>query len=491
MQRNKRYSVIKMAIAGTLAGTLAACGGGSGSGNETSASAGGSVGPVSGFGSVYVNGTHFNINGASYSGNDGIDRESLLEKGMILRVSGTWQANGEGDASDIYYDDTLRGPVSKVTWDPTTKAGTITLAGFEVAFNSQTVFKGATAEQLKAGVTSSTEHYRVRISGWRMDDGSFVATYVGAKEMGSGWTGDWNKVEVEGLVSKLDAEAKTFSIGNLTVNYNGQVEFDDGSEGDLKDGTIVEVEGTLKTDPLELTASEIDFEKGLFNNDDDVEISGAITGAYNADTRKLQLNGFDVLVDDDTELDDDLNLEYLTEGTEIKVEGEYRNGIIVAEELETREGDAELSGMIQSKEQGGEVLMVGGVRVTLTNSTLIEDDDTQDSQESVTMRSQDLQSLTVGDYIEIEGRETAENGGGLIAFHIERDSYDEGDYLKLEGRISSVADASVTVMGLELPVASGSSVNLAGLTAGDAVEVQYSYDETSNTYALVSIEKDD
>ena len=65
---------------------------------------------------------------------------------------------------------------------------------------------------------------------------------------------------------------------------------------------------------------------------------------------------FAIQVNEDTDLDDDIILDRLTEGAEIEIEGEYRNGIIVAEEIEMRDGDAELSGFIENKERGGEVL---------------------------------------------------------------------------------------------------------------------------------------
>ena len=128
------------------------------------ASTGGSVGPVSGFGSVYVNGTYFGVNNASYTGNDGVERYSQLEKGMIVKVIGSWGRDGEGEARSIYYDDTLRGPVDTMSWNAATKIGKITIAGLDVAVNSRTVFKGATPKQLVDSVTDvTTEDYRVRI----------------------------------------------------------------------------------------------------------------------------------------------------------------------------------------------------------------------------------------------------------------------------------------------------------------------------------------
>ncbi|MGO1692201.1 MAG: DUF5666 domain-containing protein [Marinobacter sp.] len=479
MKRNTLYSVIKMVTAGAVMGSLAACGGGSDGSNDNAASStGGSVGPVSGFGSVYVNGTHFGVNNASYTGNDGVERYSQLEKGMIVKVTGSWGADGEGEARSIYYDDTLRGPVESMTWNTATKVGKITIAGLDVAINGRTVFKGATPEQLQASV-GNTDNYRVRISGYRLADGTFQATFVGAREQGSGWPGELYEVEVEGVVSGFEKETQTFKINGLEVDFQTAM-FDDGAVEDLKEGVVVEVEGKLEDGKL--IASEIEFEDDLFNNNDDVEISGAVTVAYDVDSGQFQLNGFAIQVNEDTDLDDDIILDRLTEGAEIKIEGEYRNGIIVAEEIEMRDGDAELSGFIENKERGGEVLVVSGVRVMLTDSTLVEDEETEDAQESVTMRTQDLETLNVGDYLEIEGRETAENGGGLVAFYIERD---DGGELELEGKISSLTDTSITVMGLELQA----DVSLSGFQEGDEVEIEYK--KEGGEYRIVKIEVDD
>lgn len=482
MKRNKLYSVIKMTMAGTLIGTLAACGGSGGS-SESAGSAGGSVGPISGFGSVYVNGTHFAVDNASVTGNDGIERYSQLEKGMVVKIDGTWGDDGEGKANSIYYDDTLRGPVESMAWDEVEKTGVITLAKQEVAVNARTVFKGATPEVLQSSVDSNADHYRVRISGYRLNDGTFKATFVGARKEGSGGFGDWAKVEVEGAISNLDDLAQTFEINGLVVEYQS-AEFDDGVRDDLADDVVVEVEGTLKDGKL--IADEVEFEDDLFDFDDDVEISGTVTLAYDEDSRQFRLNGFPVRVNGDTDLDDGITLQSLTEGAEIKVEGEYRNGIIVAEELEMRDGDAELSGFIEGKEHGGEVLLVSGVRVTLTDSTLVEDEDDDDRPDSVTMRTQDLENLKVGEYIEIEGRDATGDNGGLIAFYIERDDDDD---LEMEGRIGALTSHSVTVMGLELQMIPGSEGNLVDFEIGDRVEVEY--EKVSGEYQVKEIEEDD
>ena len=101
MKRNGLSKAIKLVLVGTLAGGLAACGGG-GSGSSGSVGASGnaegtSVGAVTGFGSVYVNGTRFATDG-SVSSDDGIEREGQLEKGMVLKIKGGWDERGQGQA---------------------------------------------------------------------------------------------------------------------------------------------------------------------------------------------------------------------------------------------------------------------------------------------------------------------------------------------------------------------------------------------------------
>src|SRR5690606_26449430 len=112
---------------------------------------GSSVGPVSGFGSVFVNGTRFEFDGTVVS-NDGITSEEQLELGMILRIDGQWQGNGEGAAETVEYDDTLRGPMMvESPWDLATKTAGVSILGRQVRIDSQTVLKGVSTDTLTDG----------------------------------------------------------------------------------------------------------------------------------------------------------------------------------------------------------------------------------------------------------------------------------------------------------------------------------------------------
>jgi len=286
------------------------------------------------------------------------------------------------------------------------------MLGQVIGLTNETVFRGATPEQLAA----SPESYRVRVSGWRLDDGSFRASYVGARVSGPDFDDD-NEVELEGVVHNLDVVARTFTINGFSVNYELASGDDDFDLDDLSDGMAVEVEGYLQGEIL--MAKEIGDEDDLFDDDDDVEISGDLYD-YDSSTRTFRINGVLVQIDSDTDFDD-ISAGSLQDGVFVKVEGDFRNGVLLAEEIEGREGDDEVEGRIEQIDLASEVLIVSGVRVQLTASTLIDDDDDDDGRRS---RVDDINAFMVGDYVEVEGRR---RDGYLEAFTIEREDEDDDD----------------------------------------------------------------
>ncbi|WP_323751483.1 DUF5666 domain-containing protein [Marinobacter sp.] len=459
MKRNGLSVAVKMVVMGALAGSLIACGGsGSGSSGSSTASTGQdgrSVGAVTGFGSVYVNGTRFKTDG-SVASNDGLERENQLHKGMVLKVSGSWNGQGEGQASEVAYDDTLRGPLTAARWDNAANTGELTLLGQKVTLDGKTVFRGASADDLAMNPVG----YRVRISGWRTAQGEFRASYVGAKVIGLEFEGN-NEVELEGIVAGLDATAQLFTINGFGVDYQLATGDDGFDLNDLTNGMAVEVEGYLQGDVL--MAKEIDEEDDLFKNDDEVEISGDIFD-FDSSARTFIINGVTVQYSGSTEFDD-IYSDSLQDGIFVKVEGEFRNGVLMAEEIEGQEGDAELSGEIQDFDRANEILTVSGVKVWLTDNTLIETD--SDQRRS---REDDLNALQVGDYLEVEGRQRNTDGGYLEAFVIEREDDDDNGVAEIEGRVDAIGSDSLTIMNLEILF---NGYSAAGVRTGDEVEVEY------------------
>ena len=115
---------------------LAACGGGGGetAGVGTGGTGSFSVGSVTGFGSVFVNGVRFEDNGARLVDDDGTVKvlgsdDNPLKVGMVVEVTGSVDDSGTvRKATQIAYGAELKGPVTAVD----VAAGTFDVFGITV-----------------------------------------------------------------------------------------------------------------------------------------------------------------------------------------------------------------------------------------------------------------------------------------------------------------------------------------------------------------------
>ena len=99
---------------------LAGCGGSGGSdapGTGPTASNQTTVGQITGFGSIYVNGIEFDTAGASYEVDDAVaSGDDALAVGMVVKVEGSVNADGlTGTAFSVSYDDDIEGVVEELT----------------------------------------------------------------------------------------------------------------------------------------------------------------------------------------------------------------------------------------------------------------------------------------------------------------------------------------------------------------------------------------
>ena len=85
----------------------------------------------------------------------------------------------------------------------------------------------------------------------------------------------------------------------------------------------------------------------------------------------------------------------------VRVEGDFRDGIIVAEEVELFEGNADVEASVIKAGRLPDIWDIGGVIVVLTNSTVIEFDD-------------GLSSISPGVSAEVEGIERTGNDGKVF-----------------------------------------------------------------------------
>ena len=76
--------------------------------------------------------------------------------------------------------------------------------------------------------------------------------------------------EYEGRAGEVGGTcpAVVFTVNGTTIATDGDTEFDDGTCADLREGTLIEVEGELQADGR-VVASEVEFESESDDDDDD------------------------------------------------------------------------------------------------------------------------------------------------------------------------------------------------------------------------------
>ena len=452
-QLRKRLS---LAIAPVAFGIFSACGGGGGGGIGIAdggiRGTGSSVGPVSGFGSVFVNGVKFetgNILNRRVENNDGLSSEDDLEKGMILRVAGQWSPDGTGTAESLEYDDTFRSTaanvsVTKVDSSGAPETGTFTVLGQTISFDRRTVIR----LDNEFADASALEGKLVRISAWPSGD-SYRASYIGELDTLTG-----NLVELEGL-GRYDSG--DLLIGTQRIIVPGDSVFADGLTADAigQTGQRIEVEGEY--DGAIITARTIrpaDDRRYEGQEGEDIEITGTVSG-YTPRATSFFVNGVAVSITSDTEFDD-LDRDQLTDNMLVRVEGDFRDGTIVAEEVELFEGNADVEASVIKAGRLPDSWDIGGVIVVLTNSTVIEFDD-------------GLSSISPDVSAEVEGIERTGNDGKVFleALTVEVESDISTEY-ELTGRIDRAytGSGSIKVLGLVL-------TNTQPVPDCDIVEVEY------------------
>ena len=315
MKFTSRKRLLTTLAAALTFSLLSACGG------ETTVADGGirgtgsSVGPVSGFGSVFVNGVEFftdKILNRKVTSNDGLDNEGDLQKGMILRIEGKWQKNGTGQAKSMEYDDSLRGIVSGLTTDSAEKRLEFKIHNQPVFADAQTVLKGKQFASFSDGDF-------VRVSAWRQANGKYRASYIGVDPKNYG--GD--PVEVEGPVDSGSLTGTQFRMNGLTIDFSS-AEFSSGlsAENLNEQSAYFEVEGKLVGGVLFASRIQRDDFRRYQRRGEDMELAGPVSSDFNKRTQSFGLNDLTITVTGDTDRDD-ITIADLKAGMLVQVEGKF------------------------------------------------------------------------------------------------------------------------------------------------------------------------
>lgn len=189
---------------------LLSCGGGGGGGSAGIDGSGAPAiavvsGPINGFGSVIVNGVHYNTDNAEFWVRGVRATEAELNVGSYIHLEGTTSADGkEGVAKLIYFQPNVIGAVSSVDL----LAETFVVLGQTVHLTDDTALDFAFSPRDINGIRVGQQ---VEVSGPLNAAGDVVATRVGLMQA--------PVKEIAGAVADLDWAAKTFRINNITLSF--------------------------------------------------------------------------------------------------------------------------------------------------------------------------------------------------------------------------------------------------------------------------------
>jgi len=390
---NNKKVLQKTLLAASIA-MLSACGG---SGGGTASTTGSStVGVITGFGSIYMNGVEYETGSASVSVDGKQSAEGSLGVGDVCTLTSTVNADGvTGTATAVSCADELEGYVLDVS---NLGTGTIDVMGQTVKVTLDTVYQDDAGIAATIGDLAANDI--VEVHGFSDGLGTILATRIETKNAAE-------DVELKGLVANLDAT--TFTIGTLIIDYSAA-----NVEVSLVDGLYVEVKTNLAlvdnspATGYTMLASKVELEEGgdkevHGDEGDEIEMQGMISD-IDLTAGTFRFNG--QLVDiASLETDDDFDPGSLAglEGQMIKVEG-YINiaGDFVIKKIEQEHGsEAKAKGTFVSSTETTVTINDNGTERTFTISNTTRMIDEQDMGMTPEFYFSTA-NLSPGDYVEIE-----------------------------------------------------------------------------------------
>jgi len=250
--------LIAYGVTSVVLTTLISCASGSGGGMTGSGIV---IGPITGLGSIVVNGVTFDVDNADVVVNGAAAAPADLKLGMVVEVRGTIDAaTSSGVASSVEFDADLQGPVEAVD----IAQSTIVVLGQLVIVTAATVFDGTSLSTLAAGDV-------IQASGFVDAEGNVRATRIELED-------ESESIEIQGLIAEIDAEARTFRIGGQLVDYS-MAEIKNEPPGGLENDLFVEVHASSGPSGGTLVADQVEVKGTGFGGDEgeEVEIEGLVT----------------------------------------------------------------------------------------------------------------------------------------------------------------------------------------------------------------------
>jgi hypothetical protein len=388
-----------------------------------------SVGTVTEFGSVVVNGvTYETRNARVIVENDllGTGDEAVLQNlavGMVVRVEGRLNADGSGRAEQVFFSADLQGPVESITTlDSRTKR--VVILGQPVVMDDRTLFRNTAASAISQGMV-------LEVSGYADEDGVILATFVGKIADSLLPVGP---VKLKGEVQDLNTGAKTFTIGSLTIDYAGATRFPPAG---LATGQFLEVRGGLQAPGL-LAADRLDLAEDIGSGAfETIDLEGIVSQM--SSTADFRVGRRTIRTDSDTTWAN-LVPEDLTPGTRVIVRGVLLDGAILAREIRLSEKVKIRSNVSTVVPAQKKVVLTGfeGGQVATTATTRIHG------------KASSLEEIQPGDHLKVFGRRSSD-GTVLASMVLVLPS---ADIVAIAGPLESFTPPNIVILGVWINTAS-------------------------------------
>jgi hypothetical protein len=414
-------------------------------------------GTISGFGSVIVNGVHYDTSTSSFTIDGQPGSQDDLRVGDVVLVQGTLPANStNGTATSVIYDDSVEGPISFIDGD----TSTLIVLGQTVQISADTSFDDRISP---ASIDGLSVNDVIEVSGFVSATGSIAATRIEPKAASTGF-------EVTGLVSAHNAGAMTFMINGLTIDYGSQtVLLDNFPGGVITDGDLVEVKGSTSLGAGgELIATRVEFKANRFGGGANyhLEVEGLITRF--ASQTDFDVSGVTVTTNGSTTFQGDVN--NLGLNVKVEVEGALDSSgtTLVASRVDIRRARiVRIEATVDSVDASANTFVALGVAIQVDALTRIEDKFANPPVQPFT-----LANLNPGNFVRMRGSELTTVGAtaNVLAALLERDDPRDTELQGLvdAGSIDATA-RTFSILGVTIDASSASTfrnVDGSSLTAG-------------------------
>lgn len=335
---------------------LTACGGGGSSGATAGAKTSFAVGRIAGFGSIVVNGVHYDESTATVEDEDGQSgTASDLKLGAVVEVdagdvdrSGT---NPTAKADHVTMIGLMKGPVDSVG------TNSFVVLGQTVTVTATTVYDDA----LAGGLSALQAGAIVKVYG-TLDTttGAYTATRVEPKSAPAFYS-------LRGVVASIDATAKTLTVGTTVIDISA-VTLPSG----VAAGSLVRVKLQTTQANGKWVAQSVKSAEMRPHDNDHSEIEGTVSDFTSSTS--FSVDGLPV---DATNAKFPEGTAGIVKGARVEVEGAVVNGTLVATKVEVKSSQAdaangfEVDGAITAADTMNSTITVRGVTVKYTGATVI------------------------------------------------------------------------------------------------------------------------